>query len=215
MFHHPLCIAIAPMAFPRPLEEIIDLRQQMLDQQMLERKFESAIFRYERPYRMTALLHLTDCFDGRKGAIRFWRLAANVWTDAEYSESDYIWTKLMWADIPHRWAMTASADRRYLRTLPEIVTIYKGVQAPTLEEAEEIVPDGWSWTFDIAIARKFANRYRPPTCTSYIATAKVSKQVIMAYLTHRGEREVLIEPGTVWDARVKKFDRETIKVLDS
>lgn len=84
------------------------------------------------------------------------------------------------------------------RTLPPLVTIYRGVSAPTMAAALRRVRRP-SWTLEHPIAAWFAARCWPcedaATDARIIATARVDRSAILAHLTDRNEAEVIVDPA--------------------
>lgn len=202
MFHHPLLVVTLPMMFFSPVEEMLTMREESVVKALGEGRWQSAIWRHERAYRMSTLLEYLE--NGtiptatKKNCLAFWQEAASIWVDAEFNEDDYVWTQLMECDVPYRWGMTLSKDRRALRQMPDTLTIYKGIQAEDEMTAEENATVGWSWTLDPKVARKFALRHKPDELGGYVVTYQnVPKSYVVAYLTGRSEEEILIEPYTV------------------
>ena len=79
--------------------------------------------------------------------------------------------------------MMDEEDDNILRSLPELVTIYRGCQ-------KGINENGLSWSLDKSKAEFFANRFGKK---GIILERTVSKNDIVAVLTGRGESEVIWE----------------------
>jgi hypothetical protein len=79
--------------------------------------------------------------------------------------------------------MMDEEDDNILRSLPELVTIYRGCQ-------EFLNEDGLSWTLNKSKAEFFANRFGKK---GIILERTISKNDIVAVLTGRGESEVIWE----------------------
>lgn len=207
-FHHPLYVTWFPTITPKPIEELLAMRQERADEALRRGDFAGYVFAHERGYRMAKLADLVweGAFEEDGGfprlSVKFWQIAAGVWVDAEHSEDDPCWTGLMDCGIPNRWAMTDSKDRRALRAMPEVVTVYRGVQATDATAAREFAHSGWSWTFSAKTARFFARRWLKPDVTPFVIRAQVPKDLIKAYLTGRGEDEALIRPGAAEACKV-------------
>jgi hypothetical protein len=202
-FHHPLYVTFFPTLTPRPIEELLQMRRDRANQSLERGDFSGYVFAHERGYRMGKLADLVNenVFEEDGGfprlSVQFWQLAAAVWVDAEFDEDDPCWTDLMDCGIPNRWAMTDSKDRRKLRAMPEMVEVYRGVQAFTEDGARDYAHSGWSWTLDPKTARFFARRWLQGHNNPFVISARVPKSLIAAHLTGRGEDEVLIRPGAV------------------
>lgn len=79
-----------------------------------------------------------------------------------------------------------------------VLTLYRG--------QPEGAPLGISWTRDIGIARKFARSggLRETIADGVVLKAKVSAGVCMAYITGRGESEVIVDPDDLEGVRPLK-----------
>lgn len=202
VFHHPLLVQMMPMQLPAPIEKVLADKQADLAALAQKGDWIAYMLQIERPYRMQALLDLEasgalgDTWDDPRAACRFWKLAAEMWTDAEHDEGDPIWMAMLSA-APHIGFMTSSEDRRWLRAQPEVMTLYRGVQAASPEEALENGLEGVQWTTERSVASFFARRHLMPPDTPYILSAEISKADIMAYLTDRNEAEAIVPTGTV------------------
>lgn len=208
-FHHPLYVTFFPTLTPRPIEELLKMRRDRANQALEAGDYSGYVFAHERGYRMGKLADLVNenTFeeDGEfpRLSVKFWQLAAAVWVDAEFDEDDPCWTGLIDCGIPNRWAMTDSKDRRKLRAMPEMIRVYRGVQAFNEGGALEYAHSGWSWTLDPKTARFFARRWLQGHSNPFVISALVPKAMVKAYLTGRGEAEVLIRPGEVEAAGIK------------
>lgn len=197
-FHHPLYVTMLPTMSPIPLDELIDRKRRSAEKALEEGKASRYVFAHERGYRMGKLMELAEegFFDGTtRREVEFWKLASEVWTDAEFDEDDPCWSELMDCGVANRWAMTEGKDRRALRAMGDFVRVYRGVQSWSETGALEYAHTGWSWTFSPKTARFFARRWLNDGKEPFVIRADVPKDLVQAYLTGRGEREVLIAPG--------------------
>ena len=153
------------------------------------------IFLRERPYRPTILhdLHLSKLISGEQ----YWTLAGDVWTDSEncwqYQEE---WYEMLTADSTGREFMS-SEDVRSVFTLPP----EKGGLAPETQVyrgfCREDGLDGFSWTLDKARAKWFARRAvwrEGGEELPMVASAKVAREHVIAYITGRDEQEIVLLP---------------------
>ncbi len=200
VFHHPYLVEIFPFGLADRIENVLELRRTHAEKNLDEGLLSGFIFSHQRPYRLSALLSLVKrdgMFPDDRAAIRFWRLAASVWMDAEESEDSPIWSYLLAAPVPLREAMTTSFDRRAWRALPDVVTIYRGLQAGDEESARDALCAGWSWSLSEKVARFFSRRYIASSDLPWIARTQVPREAILAYLTRRNEAEVLVSPDVI------------------
>jgi hypothetical protein len=204
-FHHPALILHLPTVLPVPLDEAVATRVAAIQQARRAGDWAGYVFRHERPYRFDAFLSLMDDWpnelDTARGSVRFWKLAAEVWTDGEADESDPCWEWIMEAPVPNRHAMSSSAARRHLRALAARggeVDVFRGVQAQDDDTALSNALGGWQWTTSRHVAAWFAWRWlqdRETPLKPWVARARVPVDQIAALLTGRGEDEALIDPA--------------------
>jgi hypothetical protein len=202
VFHHPLLVQMMPLQLPAPIEQVIGERRAELKKLAEKGDWPGYMLLIQRPYRMQTLLELEvsgalgDTQNDPRAACRYWKLAAEVWTDAEHDESDPIWTAVLEA-VPHIGFMTSSADRRWLRSQPEAITLYRGVQGEDADEALENGLEGVQWSTERPVAEFFARRHLRPGDNGYVLSAEVSKEEVLAYLTDRNEGEAIVPVGVV------------------
>lgn len=205
-FHHPFLVDILPLGLPAPIEEILQAREDQAWAQLEKGAVASYIFRHERPYRMTELLRLVrgGYFDGSlRSSVRYWRLLASVWMDAEEDEASLLWGLLLAARLPARGAMTSSADRRALRAMPARLALYRGLQAEDEDAALDAACVGYSWTLSHATAGFFAQRHLRPDQSAWIARTQIDRDQVIAYLTRRGEAEILVESAELDASKIE------------
>jgi hypothetical protein len=105
--------------------------------------------------------------------------------------------------IPDRAAMTPTDCRRWLRSAPDTIRVFRGVQAEDPAQARAAALSGYQWTLDPEIAEWFARRFLSAGSMSktgilpWIIQTDVRKADIIAYLPERGEDEIVISPGDV------------------
>lgn len=203
-FHHPLFVSMFPLASPEPIDQALRRRIAHSDRLRDAGKYHAYVFFFERGYRASMLLDLvhrgTWNPERKRDLAAYWSIARSVWVDAEFDEEDPIWTMIMDA-MPRPELMTSVADRKRLKALPETFRVYKGMQvnhSATDDDIAEASALGWSWTLSRKTARFFADRFNEKGARqSIIASATIPKEAVTAYLTGRGEAEILIPPGTI------------------
>jgi hypothetical protein len=119
-------------------------------------------------------------------------IVAIVWTDSEnvwqYRRE---WHSLWLSREPERHTVMDEAEREHLAGLPDVVTIYRGVN---LRSAVY----GLSWSLSRERAQWFANRWgcfkrRRPI----MLQSSVCKSDVAAYFDSRSEQEIVVRPGVV------------------
>lgn len=148
------------------------------------------VFAHERPWRVEALEDIQADIEDYE---TYGKLVRSVWTDSEN-----IWQNMeLWEDILTGfeeltgWEMMETHERDKIRfDLPSVVTVYRGYT---------FTRDGWSWTLDAHKARWFAVRFAglDGVPAAKVAKGKVPRDAIIAYLTSRGEEEIVVDPRNV------------------
>lgn len=153
------------------------------------------VFLHERPYRAEVLW---SCEADIEDYEVYGELVRAVWMDSEN-----IWQHIeMWEDLLTGFedirgvTMMDDDEKTALDAMPDILTVYRGY---TYEL-------GWSWTLDAHKARWFAVRFagQDGVPAAKVAKGKVHKELIVAYLTGRGEEEIVVNPDYV------HIERETL-----
>jgi hypothetical protein len=114
----------------------------------------------------------------------YWELLRALWLTAGKRENYDTFRGLFRSKHPHRdWFMTLEDDA-FLQSLPEEFEVYRAAYPES--------DDGLSWTLD----RDFAERYAEEQ-KRVLVTRRVKKREVFAYISRRGESEILIlEAGT-------------------
>lgn len=164
--------------------------QKALEDARSEGNWSGYISMHERPYRLQALLDISENYDLTDE--EYWELVAHFWIDSENIHQNASQWRELWMgrDEPHL-AMD-SDDLAFLLTLPDVVTIYRGFR-----DVEH--QNGMSWTLDRDKAIWFANRYRRDDRDAYLATAKVRRHDILAYFSGRNEQEIVVYPEKLFE----------------
>ena len=214
--HHPLYVTCLPTMSPMPLDQLIREKGKRVEKMLQDGDLSGYVFTHERGYRMGKLLELVHnrrLFtpdSSRRACQTFWELAANVWTDAEFSENDPVWSYLMNCGVPHQGFMTRMKDRKRLASMSQVIRVYRGVQAKTDIGAKRAASAGWQWTLSPKIAAFFARRFLQGGSKPYVLSGMVDRKHVKAFLTGRNEAEILIPPRQrlVKDVQVKVISRK-------
>lgn len=162
-------------------------------QALQSRKWSQYLFLHERPYRVNAFTRIAAQLTART----YWTSLAELWIDAEnIAENEHLWTTLLQdsSRIRSRHLMMTVAERRHLAQQPALMRVYRGFNSDERQE-------GMSWSLDAEVARRFAMRFgghgRPR-----LATGTVERSAVIAYLSGRGEHEIVVAPAAVRDQHV-------------
>ncbi len=94
-------------------------------------------------------------------------------------------------------------ERKYLASLPDTITIYRGFEKPFFGKPRNM--RGWSWSLDEGVARWFASRYcRTGREGIYVHRkggryfkGECTKNDVVAFFGRHGEMEIFINPECV------------------
>jgi hypothetical protein len=151
-----------------------------IEKAIANKDYKQSVWLVEKPYRVEAFIKIAE----KLSDTDYWKLLSAVWIDTE-NQYAYLkeWKKLLASKRPNRHYMMDEEDDNILRSLPDLVTIYRGCQ-------KGINENGLSWSLDKAKAEFFANRFGKK---GIILERTISKNDIVAVLTGRGESEVICE----------------------
>lgn len=188
IMHTPELNALINEQFRHKTEAAIEARR--------EKRWTRFIGLHERPYRLTALTEVAHEMNNAD----YWGAVAEVWIDSEnIFELESLWLEVLTENRPERQVMMHPDDRAELESWDDPVTIFRGFHRAGREL-------GLSWTIDREKAEWFARRkLRPSDGTPpQIATATVAPSSIIAFLTSRGESEVIALPTDVIIQRIEE-----------
>lgn len=186
---HPLVFAVPYAPFKNA-----NLNQMYLDKLEALRKAHRSrswftyIVLHERPYRYDALVSIAD----EMSATKYWEMLRHFWIDSEnIRQNAEGWEALLRSERPGRRNMMDKHERAALAAMPEEIEIFQG---HTSERS-----DGWSWTLDRSIAEWFGRRFvlLGDPGEPMVSTATARRADVTAYLTSRGESEILIDPTLI------------------
>lgn len=113
-----------------------------------------------------------------------------LWRASDPDDTDPRYLRL-WKKSWERNGRKYIRDGRPIPSRTKMLTIYRG--------QDKDVAFGIAWTLDPKIARKFANgaSLRVKNRGGIVYRAKVPRTKVMAYLTLRGESEIIIDPKDI------------------
>lgn len=191
--HHKYVVTLA---MPDGLWGAVNRRYEHVREEVAEaraeRNWHGYVFSHERAYRIDALIEIIESGDLKLNA-KGWRLIHEVWIDSEnVQEYDEFWSDL-WALDGTRLGML-KREKNALQKLGDPITIWHGLERYDEEEL------GFSWTTSREVALRFAERFaRLHNRDAYLASGKVAKADVKAYLLTRSEFEIIAFPDTVYD----------------
>jgi hypothetical protein len=176
--HHPLVIEIAP--HPGLVNARYVAKTQQVRSARRRKDWRSFVWLHERPYRLNAFVDIHRRLDDDA----YWSLLADIWIDSENIwQNTAEWILLLEAD--RAGSMMSPEEAEALESMPDPVTVYRGAIADRNEE-------GLSWTVDRERAEWFATRMASDGDVAVVLEGRVDRDLVAAYLTGRGEDEVVV-----------------------
>jgi len=225
MIRHPLVFSVPHNdLFNAHMNKALKSKQALLQRAKDEKDWNRYIFLHERPYRLFALNRAILEQGGLKiSSLEFCEALRDVWIDTEFpTDQNLAWCSLLGfacldpypnqLESPHRVAtgMMTAEELDWLYQAPDVLTIYRGFTQVENPHGE-FEDDGLSWTLDYEKAKWFARRFVKQNVNEdgtlkwfardseneipYVAHATISKEDIIAYITARGESEIIIFPS--------------------
>lgn len=174
---HPLVHMLAPVLGGHA-NRMLEAKREEIGKALMEGRFSTIVFLYEKPYRMLGLRRLHEdghLTDGKILAELFhdvWITIENVWQCHE--DVDYL--------LPFLDRSTLHATGgNFIDTLPETVTVYRGHHHDNTF--------GMSWTTSRETAEWFARRYSKEGAVEELV---VKKRDILFATDERNEKEVVL-----------------------
>lgn len=160
-----------------------EFKKECIAKSVEKKDAENYIYAHERPYRLEALMECEHWMTDRE----YWSVVSGVWTDSEniWQNLDE-WYDLLTAKRKYKHLFMDKTERKVLKGLPAMVTVYRGC-------IEGLNEDGFSYTLEKAKAIWFANRFSSKG-EAKIIRKTIPKSHIFAYLGGRKESEVIILP---------------------
>lgn len=123
-----------------------------------------------------------------------WVRVEVVYNDVNVSKQELV----SWFKKANKEYLMDNEERKLLSELPDGVLIYRGVRSENYKY-------GLSWTLDVNTAKWFASRF--DTNTQIVYKAVIQKEDILAYISDRGEKEIIINP-----VALRKYDIEEVDI---
>ena len=211
VLRHPLgyMIPFIPEVMGGVANKSLKNKKELIAKAIENHDFERAIWFYERPYRLQAVLELYPKvldFNGgglngamriRQSSLRLAKALRDVWTDSENIWQNYSeWAELLEkVGTKHfRASMEDEDDIKTLERLPEVVEVYRGGTIVWEDEMDAEPP--FSWTLDKERADWFARRFKEVRSEDgFLMKAHIPKEHIYFYTNARKEREVVVDPS--------------------
>lgn len=176
---HPLVYQV-PFFSWQHANHMFHEKKKYLEECMAANRFHDALWLYERPYRLTTLHEWWTTGTITKDQLR--EILPHAWMDTENSE------EVQDISLEMFEAVEFVSDTDTTRPTGELI-VYRGTQ-----KKEEV---GIEWSLRCDVAEWFARRWVRPTTQSWVTTAKVKGEHVLAYLTSRAEEEIIVNPKHV------------------
>lgn len=204
VLHHPLVIMV-------PYEPVImagranlQYREKLKALARAEdaRDWLTYMYLHERPYRVDAVLR-TRLRLLEDGADVYWRVVRALWIDTE-NMREWVGVVEILLDGPDGDMMDED-ERAALAAMEDPVRVFRGY----LGRAQDW--RGWSWTVDQKRAEWFGRRFASlHGKQARVVEATAPKASVVAYLTGRGEAEVVVSPKDVSVVRRYAVEEGTV-----
>lgn len=194
---HPLFFWIAPIT-----PEVTDLinasfaqKRASADEALAKKNWSRYIFLHERPYRIDAFEDVMDDMTDQE----YWGRLSDIWVDSEnIGAQPSRWRELLLSERGSRESFMNENERAELAKLPQKFTVYRGYSENDQEEF------GMSWSTDAGVAEWFARRFARDDEKIIMENLEISKDDVFAYVTRRGEDEIILDMRNVVERTAKK-----------
>lgn len=147
-----------------------------------------------KPYRLTWLQNNKDLFEDK---VKYYEFLKNSWTQAEFPMQAYYSNEEALIEFYHfdePQLMMNEEERDLLQSLPQQVTIYRGIRVVDELDEENL---GLSYTLSREKAEWFAKRFANRRSKAMLVEATIDKDDILSVFLERDEDEVLVNPDKV------------------
>lgn len=193
---HPLVYSVPHFAqMNGKMNEQLRYKKEAIQEAKAERRWHSFVYLHERPYRLHAFQQIKTLMPDDE----YWSLLASIWIDSEnIRQNSRAWFTLLRSKRNGKYNMMSEEARAALAAMPVLIPVYQG---HTVRRH-----DGWSWTTERSTAVWFAQRFSTLEHSGpVLTTGTVSKADVLAYLTNRGEAEILVDRRKVTIIAVKRL----------
>jgi hypothetical protein len=156
-------------------------------------RWKEYILLHERPWRFEALK--TCLYEGLaddKLGAEVWPLIAMTWVDSENIHQNLEeWEDVWLQPFPNRLEnVMEKYEQKAFAKFPDEIKIFRGVRHLTHAR-------GLSWTTNRKRGVRFAHGFPRDGLKSFLVTATVKKENVLAYFLRRNENEIVVHPDHV------------------
>lgn len=203
MLRHPLCYMVPFLCGDGELKQVLETiaqKKARIAKLRRQRKWDRALFLYERPWRFSTLLEWAPRWQSHARAT-WWAAFGEVWTDSENVWQHVEAWRYLWATATREEALLTmgTEDHKWLAELQALgkpLVVYRGA-TPIHERMNGV---GLSWTTDMRKAKWFARRFNE---RGKVSVALVPLEEVRAVFVGRGESEVVPNPAYMEAAEIK------------
>jgi hypothetical protein len=179
---HPLVFAI-PITNVTLCNRSYEQKSARYQKYVENREWESALFFLERPYRLE---RLHDWWSEDEITLQELReVLPTVWADTEYPEQ--------FGEMPLELFEAAGYCSDSETRLEGVLTLYRGAHSAEI---------GMEWSLSLETAKFFANRFAGKQDRRFVAKCQIDAARIFAYITCRGEEEVIVPLDEIADVEM-------------
>ncbi len=191
----------------KTINEIKDIIKKAVPRQSKKkRRYISEIidlFRVVRPINKLSIF--LEIENSLKSPDVFWKVFVSIWQGSED-----VWNKMDdFKKVLKKHGRKSFGDKdkcimskeeiNKLKNLPEVFNVYRGYQIKPSDIKKDIFyRTGWSYSRDLDVAKYFSIRFSRKNGFPYVATCRVKKKDVIAYLGDQDESEILINPKDVY-----------------
>lgn len=184
---HPLVYEVPYFSEHSHANQVYAHKRKRLAEAMEEQDWSTVVWLHERPYRAEAL---DDVAWRIEDDADYWNLVRDVWMDTEnLRQWDHLIENLLHPAERGEPQMMDDDEQAALAAMGDPITVWRGHSQYNAE--------GWSWTVDRERAEWFARRLLHGDKAPLISKGRVRRRDVLAYLTGRGEAEIVVDPADV------------------
>lgn len=166
----------------------LEAKKARIKRLVAEGDYRGVIVLHERPYRLACFLEHRHSMTSED----YWSTLAWIWADSENIPQNWgAWLMLLTSDRRGREFFMSSNDWMAFYQLDDEITVYQGVSETLGDTHAEYGSEEISWSTSEKVAQFFAGRFNG---SGEITSKVVKKAEIFAYLTERGEEEIMLLP---------------------
>ena len=164
------------------LKLLLEQRYKHLEKMLkTDKEFTRLFMMIHKPYRLPIFVQLIEFFNEKQ----YSEILIDLWISTEFPHQNGVSLMCNLFDKSKKRYMMDNEEKKRLKNLGNIITIYRGLQGEAKIKA-------LSWTLDKKQAIWFATRFSQK---GRVFKSQIEKKYIYAYKNDRGESEVIINPN--------------------